>query len=116
MKEPYGEIALQPNTPRVSDILAWLSSLESVQKNPSLKLENISYTYVTNPTREKPKERYSIRVDLEFSCPSNSRAREFYDVLNAPNPFVDPKVEIKWTAQRGRYYASFFLKDLTQYP
>ena len=62
------------------------------------------------------KEHYAVRVDIDFTAPSGARAREFYDALNSPNPFVDPKEEVKWSSNKGRYQTSFFLKDRTQYP
>jgi type IV pilus assembly protein PilM len=36
--------------------------------------------------------------------------------LIAPNELVDPKGEVKWNANKGKYRASFFLKDKTAYP
>jgi len=36
--------------------------------------------------------------------------------LITSNDFVDPKGEIKWTATKGKYRTSFYLKDKTIYP
>jgi len=140
------EMALHPDVPRVSDLFAWLSSHPKVvvvdtsenviavaddeekseeelrqpedQSKPTkaLALESLSYTMVKRPEKGKTNEHYQVRVDLEFSSPSATMAREFHDALLAPNPFVDPKHELKWSVQRGRYRASFFLKDRTKYP
>ena len=70
---------------------------------------------VKRPDQSKKKEKYRVKVDLEFSSPTPKQAREFHDALVAPNDFVDPKDEIKWSSNRGSYRTSFFLKDKTKY-
>ncbi|KAF3362577.1 Uncharacterized protein PHSC3_000816 [Chlamydiales bacterium STE3] len=113
---------LQPNVPRVSDVLAWLSThpnviCEGEQKECiPLTIENFAYTLVKRPEQNKKNEKYQVKVDLEFSTASPRIAREFHDALIAPNEMIDPKGEVKWSANRGRYRTSFFLKDKTQYP
>lgn len=117
---------LQPNVPRVSDVLAWLSthpnilaSKESNDKNAwsaLLNLESFSYTMVNRPEKGKKNEKYKVKVELEFSSLTSTEARTFHDALIAPNPIVDPKSEVKWSANRGKYRTSFFLKDKTVYP
>ena len=116
LKRPYEEIALHPNIARVSDLLAWLSSHPKVVQAPPISIESLSYSMLKRPDKEKMKEHYAVRVDLDFTAPTGESAREFYDALNEPNLFVDPKEEVKWSVQRGRYQTSFFLKDRTQYP
>ncbi len=103
---------LQPNTPRVSDILAWIASHPKAR----IQIESFSYNMVKRPDKSKPKERYQVRVEMEFSSPDAKLARDFYDALVAPNDFVDPKGEVKWTYAAGKYRISFFLKDKTFYP
>ncbi len=111
---------LHPNVPLASDLLAWLSSHPMIMtpstEGNSLKLENLNYTMVKRPDQSKKQERYQVKVDLEFTSPTPKLAREFHDSLIAPNPFVDPKNEVKWSSSRGKYRASFFLQDKTQYP
>lgn len=114
---------LQPNTPRVSDVLAWLSSHPNIAKegsaepgSPLLRIENFSYNMVKRPDQGKKQERYQVKIELDFSSPTPKLAREFHDALIAPNDFVDPKGEVKWSANRGKYHTSFFLKDKTAYP
>ncbi len=116
LKRPYEEIALHPNIARVSDLLAWLSSHPKVVQAAPITVESLSYSMQKRPDKEKMKEHYAVRVDLDFTAPTGEIAREFYDTLNEPNLFVDPKEEVKWSVQRGRYQTSFFLKDRTQYP
>lgn len=114
------EMALHPDIPRVSDLFAWLNShpkvVDAESPDKSLSLESLTYTMVKRPEKGKANEHYQVRVDLEFSSPSATMAREFHDALLAPNAFVDPKHELKWSVHRGHYRASFFLKDRTKYP
>jgi type IV pilus assembly protein PilM len=115
---------LMPNTPTVSDVLAWLSTHPNVvakdpkmgAMKPLLEIESFNYTMVKRPDQTKKQEKYQVKVELEFSSPTPKLAREFHDALIAPNAFVDPKGEVKWSTNRGLYRASFFLKDKTLYP
>lgn len=115
---------MMPNTPRVSDTLAWFSShpmvinkeKDSSENPPSqLIIDNFSYTMVKRPEPKKAQEKYQVKVELEFSSPTPKLAREFHDSLIAPNDIVDPKGEIKWSSNKGKYRTSFFLKDKTAY-
>lgn len=114
---------LYPKVPRVSDFLAFLATHPQVvlqdpkteEAKPLIVVESLSYTMVKHPDLQHPREKYRVRVDLEFSTPSPREAREFHDALIAPNDIVDPQSEINWDAVRGRYRASFFLKDKTVY-
>lgn len=120
LKASPEEMALHPDIPRASDVLAWLASHPNVVINgedaKALKLESLAYTMVKRPEKGKLKEHYQVRIDIEFSSPSATMAREFHDALLAPNAYVDPKNELKWSVHRGRFRASFFLKDRTKYP
>lgn len=111
---------LLPNVPRVSDVLAWISNhpnvLQKESLTPLIQVENFAYTVVKRPEQTKKNERYQVKVDLEFSTSTPKLAREFHDALIAPNEIVDPKGEVKWSSNRGKYKTSFFLKDKTIYP
>lgn len=111
------------NTPRVGDVLAWLSQHPAIafvdeqgQRQTRLQIENFSYTMVKRPQQGKKQEKYQVKVELEFSSPTPKWAREFHDALIAPNEWVDSKGEVKWSSNRGKYKTSFFLKDKTAYP
>lgn len=120
LQEHSDEMALHPDVPRVSDLLAWLSTHPNVvlagDDPKAISLEALSYNMVKRPEKGKLKEHYQVRVDLEFSSPSPTMARELHDALLVPNAFVDPKTELKWSVHRGHFKASFFLKDRTKYP
>jgi len=119
-----GIFPLVPNTPRVSDVFAWLMTHPIfTQKdsagntnNPYMQVDNFSYTMVKRPEQNKKQEKYMVKVEMEFSSPSPKLAREFHDSLISPNDFVDPKEEVKWSANQGKYRTSFYLKDKTFYP
>jgi type IV pilus assembly protein PilM len=115
---------LLPNVPKVSDVLAWMTQLSlraSSSESPeaaegSIQLVSFSYKMIKRPEFSKKKEVYQVKVELEFTTNDPKSAREFHDALIAPNNFVDPNGEIKWSSERGRYRISFFLKDKTYYP
>lgn len=115
---------LFPNVPRVSDVLAWLSNHPNVVendpvsnvKNSLIQLESFSYNMLKRPDQGKKQEKYQVKVEFEFNTATPKLAREFHDALIAPNEIVDPKGEIKWSSNRGKYKTSFFLKDKTTYP
>lgn len=116
---------LWPHIPKVSDVLAWLSThptltcKEDQQDQggcPSFSIDTFHYAVVKRPELNKKNEKYQVKIDLEFTTSSPRLAREFHDALITPNDFVDPKGEIKWSATKGKYITSFFLKDKTIYP
>ncbi len=111
------------NIPRVSDVLAWLSQHPTViyqdengQSQARLQIENFAYTMLKRPQQGKKQEKYQVKIELEFSSSMPKWAREFHDALIAPNDWVDPKGEVKWSSNRGKYKTSFYLKDKTIYP
>lgn len=113
---------LQPNTPRVSDFLAWLSTHPNVSRAKEdgsrealIQLQSLNYTLVKRPDHGKKKERYQVRVDFEFTAVSPKEARQFHDALIEPNDMVDAAGEVKWNTSRTGYHTSFFLKDKTTY-
>ena len=107
---------LHPNVPKVTDLLAWFATLnEVVGEEERLQITALQYSMIKRPEMEKKQEKYQVKVDLEFTTPSPKWAREFHDLLISPNPFVDPKGEVKWNVTRGSYKTSFLLKDQTAY-
>lgn len=111
------------NTPRVSDVFAWLTQHPAVllideegNKQSKLQIENFSYSMVKRPQQGKKQEKYQVKIEIEFTSPTPKLAREFHDALITPNEWIDPKGEVKWNSSRGKYKTSFFLKDKTAYP
>lgn len=124
LKSTPDSFPLLPNVPRVSDVLVWLSThpklVCSENSGPGdclpFTIDVFNYALVKRPEINKKNEKYQVKIDLEFSTSSPRLAREFHDALITSNDFVDPKGEIKWTATKGKYRTSFFLKDKTIYP
>ena len=119
LRDAPNTFPLQPNIPRVSDVLAWVSNHPKVMgqsRDETLQIESFGYVLAKRPDLKKPQERYQVKVELEFSSSTPKLAREFHDALISPNEFVDSKGEVKWSSNRGRYRTSFFLKDKTVYP
>lgn len=105
---------LLPSAPKASDVLAWISNHPNVKgdgNTPLLDIQSFSYSLVKRPDNKKRLEKYLYKVDLEFSTDIPKNAREFHDALIAPNDFIDPKSEIKWSQTRDQYKTSFFLKN-----
>lgn len=111
---------LMPNIPRVSDVLAWLSTHEKVvganAQQPLIRLQGFHYSVVKRPEMTKKQEKYQVKVEIEFTSTNQTAAREFHDALIASNKFIDPKSDVKWSASDGKYKAVFFLLDKTAYP
>src|SRR4029079_18596883 len=97
--------------------LAWFETGSQTQlKDENFRIENVSYQMVKRPEKEKPNERYQVRIDLEFTAQTPDAAQKLRSFLTAPNQFVNPRAEFQWSAQKNSYRASFFLKDVTRYP
>ncbi len=117
-------IALMPNTPRVSDVLAWLASHPNVVwagdenegRKSLVQIQHFNYSMMKRPEEKKRGGRYEVKVELEFTSPTPKSAREFHDALIEDTTFVDTKGEIKWSSNRGLYRTSFYLVDKTFYP
>lgn len=110
------------NTPRASDVLAWLNQHPAIvyedeagNRHARLQIENFNYTMIKRPQHGKKQERYQVKVELELVSDIPKWAREFHDALITPNDWVDAKGEIKWSSNRGKYKTSFYLKDKTVY-
>lgn len=111
---------LEPNIPKVSDFLAWLSTHPNIVGNDGksrlITLVGLNYAIIKRPDLKNRGDKYQVKIELDFTSANATAAREFHDALLAPNNFIDPKTEIKWTTQKGRYKAIFLLKDRTHYP
>lgn len=125
LKPPVDTFPYYPNVPRVSDVLAWISTHPKVvgegkseegSEFPLIQIDNFSYTMVKHPDQKQRLEKYQVKVELEFSSTTPKAAREFHDALIVPNAIVDPKGEVKWGTNKGKYRTSFYLKDKTLYP
>ncbi len=109
---------LYPDVPNLSDLLAWLGSHPYAKapapgEAPLIEIQSLQYTLVKRPDSKKKREKYRVKVDLEFQTGTPKNAREFHEALLKPNDFVDPKTEVKWNASQNLYRTTFFLKNRT---
>ena len=101
---------LLPGVPKVRETLAFLTNhVKGVQ------IESLRYQMVKRPRHSFEKEKYRVRIDLDFSARDSSDARRVHEALLAPNSLIDPKGELTWEQSQGRYKTTFFLKDKTRY-
>lgn len=110
---------LFPNVPRVSDVLGWLDTYSPFLDSEGqslMRLQSFSYTLVKRPTKNRQRDPYQVKVEVEFATQTPTDARTVHDALVAPNPMIDQREDVKWTSSKGVYRASFILKDQTSYP
>lgn len=109
--------SLLPQVPKVKEVLSWLTSLTGPagKEGAPIIIEALHYQMVTRPDFAQKKERYRVRVDLEWSAQDLTAARAFQEALKSDNSLVDTAEEIQMFQTRGKYKASFFLKDKTKY-
>ena len=101
---------LLPGVPKVREALSFITS-----QVKGVSIQNFRYQMVKRPHFGQKKEKYRVRVDLEFEAEDAQAARQLHDILVAPNSLIDPKSEVTWESAKGRYKTSFFLKDKTRY-
>jgi len=107
---------LFPNVPSASEVLGWLAAHPNVsgkREEPLLNITGFQYTMIKRPDNKKPREKYQVKIDLEFTTETPMVAREFRDALIAPNPMVDSKSQVNWNLTGNTYRASFLLKNRT---
>lgn len=100
---------LHPAIPKVREFLAWLST------QAAINVDSLHYAMVKRPDFSHTKDHYKVKVELEFSATHPKDANAFHDLLVSPNSFLDSKEEVQWTAGKGKYRATFYLKDKTRY-
>lgn len=104
---------LLPLIPKVSDLLAWISTDSHFN---SLSIDSVNYSLVSRPTFEKRTEKYSVKVEIKFSTVDQDAATALHDFLHlATTPYIDTKKAIEWDAAKENYCVRFYLKDKTRY-
>lgn len=99
--------------PKVSDVLAWLSSHPKLKEtNGELEINHVRYALIKYPKLESPSSPYQAYVELNFKTSSPRLAREFHDALMKGDETVNAKQEIKWHADQNNYQTSFYLNPL----
>ncbi len=97
---------LAPNIYLVSDVLAWLST-----RKETIDIKHVHYDLIKCPTLEEKNTPYLVKINLEFTAPSEAIAEEFHTVLKKQTPFINASKEISWSFSEPVYTTSFYLKQ-----
>ena len=103
-----------PSCPKVSEVLAWLSThpafstAEGAAKE-GIEIKKVHYQLVSFPHLEDHSAPYQAQVELEFTAMTPRLAREFHEALLKGDQMVNAKKEIKWNAQGNFYTVQFQL-------
>lgn len=104
--------------PKVSEVLAWLSTHPAFATPDGLPKEGINintfrYQLIKFPTLEDPTIPYQAIVDIEFTAATPRLAREFHEALLKGDRIVNSKKELKWNTQGTIYSVQFELAKST---
>ena len=104
--------------PKVSEVLAWLSTHPSlVDAQGSLRegidIKGIHYQLTKYPTLEEPSALYQAQVEIEFTSTTPRLAREFHEILLKGDRIVNAKKEMKWNAHGNVYSIQFELNKVS---
>jgi type IV pilus assembly protein PilM len=106
-----------PLVPSVSEVLAWISNHPGLEKTADsfmhmdvIDINHIKYQIIKYPKINSPNIIPVAKVELQFTCPSSRKAREFHDLLLAGDMIVDRLKEITWDVKDSVYTTSFFLR------
>lgn len=107
--------AFLPTAPKVSDVLAWISThpaltTEDGGQKEGIAIKSLHYQLVKYPKIGEASSPYIAQLELEFSSETPRGARDFHEALLKGDQIVNAKKEIKWNAQHPIYRTSFELK------
>lgn len=97
------------SVPKVSDVLAWLSTHPRLQIQTGIEIQKVHYSLVQYPKLQQAGAPYQAKVDLEFTASTPTAAREFHDALLHGDGPIDAKQKIAWTVHQNVYHTSFYL-------
>lgn len=114
LKGKKNTFALVPNVPKVSDLLAYLSThpaliTEDGARKEGSEIESIHYSLVKYPKIGDPSTPYVATVELQLSSSTPRVARDFHEALLKGDSIVNAKKEIKWQTHNQNYHTSFEL-------
>ena len=113
LKEQKRPFPFEPSVPKVSDVLAFLSThpqLTFSRTKEGIDIKQLRYQLVKHPKVGRPNEPYETKVDLEFTATSPKLAQDFHESLQTGDQIVNPKEEITWVLKDQIYRTSFYLK------
>jgi type IV pilus assembly protein PilM len=103
-----------PTAPKVSDVLAWISThpaFATTDGNPKegIEIKSIHYSLNKYPKIGEPQIPYLAQVEIEFTASTPRAARDFHEALLKGDQLVNGKKEIRWQTQNQTYFAAFEL-------
>lgn len=99
------EFPLLPDTPSVSETLAWLGSIQE-----GVNITRFHYELVQYPQISCPSEPYTIKIDLEFNVENRNKISRFQEILEKDPTLIDKKQKILWNINQEPYKVSFWLR------
>ncbi len=114
LKQQKSSFALLPTVPKVSDVLAWLSShpcfaTEEGNSKEGVEIKSLHYTLTKHPKIGETSAPYLAHVELEFTSQTPRAARDFHEILLKGDEIVNAKKDIKWQTQNHTYHTAFEL-------
>ncbi|MBS0604802.1 MAG: hypothetical protein JSS60_07180 [Verrucomicrobia bacterium] len=106
--------AFLPNVPKVSDVLAWLSThsafaTEDGGQKEGIEIKSLHYSLIKYPKIGEASSPYTAQMEVEFSSTTPRPARDFHEALLKGDPIVNAKKDVKWQTQNQTYHAAFEL-------
>ena len=97
------------SVPKVSDVLAWLSTHPQLLLHTGIEIQKVHYSLVQYPKLQQAGLPTQAKVDLEFTASTPTAARAFHDALLRGEGPVDAKQKVAWTVHQNVYHTSFYL-------
>ena len=97
------------SVPKVSDVLAWLSTHPQLLLHTGIEIQKVHYSLVQYPKLQQASLQTQAKVDLEFTASTPTAARAFHDALLRGEGPVDAKQKVAWTVHQNIYHTSFYL-------
>ncbi len=91
-------------SPRVSDLLLFLSTHPKLQEG--IEIKGVRYSLEKYPKIQSPRDPYLVKVHLDFESPNQTLAKEFYESLLDDSNLTD----INWNREKNGYHATFFIQ------
>jgi type IV pilus assembly protein PilM len=95
-----------PSVPKVSDLLAYLSTKEGIE------ITKAHYRLTKHPTIARPHDPYTVKVELEFTATSPEMAHHFHEALLQDTSLIRSQAEITWRVKEPFYHTSFYLETV----
>lgn len=114
VKGKKNSLYLIPSVPKVSEVLAYLSThpalvTELGEHKEGVDIQSIHYQLTKFPKIGNLNATYLAQLDLDLKSDTPRIARDFHEALIKSDPMVNGKKEIKWYTNHPNYHACFEL-------